>query len=138
MSINYSRNIPLLYIYGVLIKRVSQPIIIIFFLLNNLNFTQIGILAAVNSIIHLSTEVHGGIFADIHGKKLSLILHSIFGALTMLFYFIGNTFAWFLLASVMYGLAGAFITGTRNALLYDTLIKLKRTSEFKKFKPISS
>lgn len=110
-----------------------MPIIILYFLLNNLNFTQIGILAAVMSIIQFSTEVHGGIFADIHGKKTSLILHSIFGTLTMLFYFIGNSFYWFLVASVMYGIAGAFITGTRNALLYDTLTKLERTSEFKKF-----
>ena len=51
----------------------------------------------------------------------------------MLLYFIGDSFAWFLVASIVYGLAGAFITGTVNALLYDTLIKLKRTSEFKKF-----
>lgn len=110
-----------------------MPIIVLYFLLNNLSFTQIGILAAVMSIIKMSTEVHGGIFADIHGKKTSLILHSVFGILTMLFYFIGDSFAWFLLASVMYGISSAFISGTRNALLYDTLTKLNKTSEFKKF-----
>ena len=133
MTQSYYHNIPLLYFYSIFIKRVSMPIIILYFLLNNLSFTQIGILAAVMSIIHMATEVHGGIFADIHGKKTSLILHSVFGTLTMLFYFIGDSFAWFLLASVMYGIAGAFITGTRNALLYDTLTKLNRASEFKKF-----
>ena len=133
MPLNYYRNIPLLYIYSIFIKRVSMPIVILYFLLNNLNLTQIGILAAVMSIIMVGTEVHGGIFADIHGKRISLMLHSVFGILTMLFYFVGNSFEWFLLASVMYGIAGAFITGTRNALLYDTLIKLNRTSEFKKF-----
>lgn len=110
-----------------------MPIVILYFLLNNLNFTQIGILAAVISIIMVGTEVHGGIFADIHGKRVSLMLHSVFGILTMLFYFVGNSFEWFLLASVMYGIGEAFITGTRNSLLYDTLIKLNRTSEFKKF-----
>lgn len=110
-----------------------MPIIVLYFLLNNLNFTQIGILAAVMSIIHFSTEIHGGIFADIHGKKLSLILHSVFATLTMLFYFIGDSFSWFLIASIMYGISGAFISGTRNALLYDTLSQLGRTSEFKKF-----
>jgi len=133
MTQSYYRNIPLLYFYSIFIKRVSMPIIILYFLLNNLSFTKIGILAAVISIIKMSTEVHGGIFADIHGKKTSLILHSVFGTLTMLFYFIGDSFAWFLLASVMYGIAGAFISGTRNALLYDTLTKLNKASEFKKF-----
>jgi len=133
MILDYYRNIPLLYIYSVLIKRVSMPIIILYFLLNNLNFTQIGILAAVMAVVSLSTEVHGGIFADLHGKKTSLLLHSVFGALTMFLYFIGNSFGYFLIASVTYGIAGAFITGTRNSFLYDTLSKLKRTSEFKKY-----
>ncbi|MFH1978092.1 MAG: MFS transporter [Candidatus Aenigmatarchaeota archaeon] len=131
--VNYYRNIPLLYVYSALIKRVSMPIIIIYFLLNNLNYTQIGILLAVTAVVVLSTELHGGVFADLHGKKKSLLLHSVFGALTMFLYFIGDSFAYFLLAALAYGIAGAFVTGTRNALLYDTLVKLKRTSEFKKF-----
>ena len=130
---NFYRNIPLLYIYSIFIKRVSMPIMILYFLLNNLNFTQIGILAAVTSIIHLSTEIHGGIFSDLHGKKTSLILHSIFGTLTMFFYWIGDSFTYFLIASIMYGIAGSFISGTRNALLYDTLTQLNETPKFKKY-----
>ncbi len=133
MRVNYQRNIPVLYLYSIFIKRVSLPVTVLYFLLNNLSFTEIGILAAVMSIVHVSTEIHGGIFADIHGKKTSLILHSVFGTLTMFFYFVGDSFFWFLLASVMYGISGSFISGTRNALLYDTLRKLGRTSEFKKF-----
>lgn len=133
MNLKYYRNIPLLYIYSVLIKRVSMPIIILYFLLNNLNFTQIGILAAVMAITQISLEIPGGIFADTHGKKLSLMLHSVFATLTMFFYFIGNSFVYFLIASVMYGIAGGFITGTRNALLYDSLTELNKASEFKKY-----
>ncbi len=130
---NYYRNIPLLYIYSVLIKRVSMPIIVIYFLLNNLNFTQIGILVAVTYIIQVSTEIHGGIFADLHGRKLSLLISSLFGFLTMLFYFIGDSFVYFFIASVMYGISGAFITGTRPSLLYSTLEKLNKTHNFKKY-----
>jgi hypothetical protein len=33
----------------------------------------------------------------------------------------------------MYGLSGAFITGTRNALLYDSLSRMDRTEDFKKY-----
>ncbi|MBW2993465.1 MFS transporter [Candidatus Woesearchaeota archaeon] len=132
MRLKFQRNIPLLYLYSFLLKRVITPIIIIYFLFNNLNYTQIGILAAITSIVWFATEVHGGIFADIHGKKYSLMLHSIFGMLTMFFYYIGNSFSLFIVASIMYGLAGAFISGTRNALLYDTLSQLDRTSDFKK------
>ena len=132
MKLKFQRNIPLLYLYSFLLKRVIIPIIIIYFLFNNLNYTQIGILAAITSIVWFTTEVHGGIFADIHGKKYSLMLHSIFGMLSMFFYYIGNSFSFFIIASIMYGLAGAFISGTRNALLYDTLSQLDKTSDFKK------
>ncbi len=132
-TINYARNIPLLYFYSIFIKRISMPIIVLYFLFNNLSFTEIGTLAAVTSIIHMATEIHGGIFADINGKKTSLMLHAIFGILTMFFYYIGDSFSWFLIASLMYGIAGAFITGTRNSLLYDSLNQLKRSQEFKKY-----
>jgi MFS family permease len=133
MGPDYYRNIPLLYIYSILIKRVSMPVIVLYFLLNNLNFTQIGMLAAVMSVTTLATEIHGGIFTDLHGKKISLAITSLLGTLTMLLYYIGNSFEYFLIASLLYGLSGAFISGTRNALLYDTLLKLGRVSEFKKF-----
>ncbi|MBL7160333.1 MAG: MFS transporter [Candidatus Aenigmarchaeota archaeon] len=132
MAAVFERNIPLLYGYSIFIKRVSMPIIIIYFLLNNLNFTQIGILAAVMAIASLVTEVHGGVFADKHGKKTSLMIHSVFGLLTMFFYFIGDSFTYFLVASVMYGLSSAFISGTRQSLMYDTLLKLKKEAQFKK------
>jgi len=110
-----------------------MPIIVLYYLVNNLSFTEIGTLAAVTAVIHMSTEIHGGIFADINGKKTSLMLHAFFGILTMLFYFLGNSFIWFLLASLMYGIAGAFITGTRNSLLFESLAQLNRTQEFKKY-----
>ena len=130
---DYKRNIPLLYIYSIFIKRVSMPIIILYFLLNNLSYTEIGILASVTAAITLITEIHGGIFADIHGRKSSLILHAFFGLITMFFYYVGNSFIYFLIASISYGLAGAFITGTKNSFLYDTLRKLGMTEDFKKY-----
>ncbi|MBT4697127.1 MFS transporter [Candidatus Woesearchaeota archaeon] len=110
-----------------------MPIIIIYFLLNRLNFTEIGILTATIAIIHVSLEVHGGVFADLKGNRLSLMIHSVFAALCMLFYLIGDSFWYFFVASVCYGVSGAFISGSRNALMFETLQKLKRTSEFKKF-----
>ena len=110
-----------------------MPIIIIYFLLNNLNFTQIGILGATIAIIHVSLEVHGGVFADLKGNKLSLMIHSVFAALCMFFYLIGDSFWYFFAASICYGASGAFISGSRNSLMFETLQKLKRTKEFKKF-----
>lgn len=127
------KNIPLLYVYSVLVKRPTMPIIIVYFLLFNLSYTEIGVLGAAMALLHLVTEVHGGAFADRYGKKTSLTLHTVFGFLTMLFYFIGDSFSWFLIASIMYGIGGAFITGTKSSMLYDTLKSIKKEDQFKKY-----
>jgi MFS family permease len=131
--VSIERNIPLLYGFSIFIKRVSMPIIILYFLLNNLNFTQIGILAAVMAIVALIFEIHGGVFADTYGRRISLLLSSVFSFLTMFFYFIGDSFPFFFIASIIYGLSFAFTSGTRQSLMYDTLLNLKREKEFKKF-----
>jgi len=110
-----------------------MPIIILYFLFHNLNYTQIGILASVMAILGILTEVHGGVFADKYGKRLSLGLSAVFGLLTMFFYFLGNSFIYFLIASICYGASGAFISGTRNALMYDTLLEHNITRKFKKY-----
>ena len=126
------RNIPLLYAYSFLIKRVSMPIIVLYFLLHQLSLTQVGLLAGVMSLISVLTEVHGGVFADVYGGRASFLFHAVFGFFTMLFYFVGDSFWWFFVASMFYGLAGAFITGTREAFLWESLAALKRRNDFKK------
>ena len=68
-TLNYFRNIPLLYFYSIFIKRISMPIIVLYYLINNLSFTEIGTLAAVTALIHMSTEIHGGIFARTGEKE---------------------------------------------------------------------
>lgn len=51
----------------------------------------------------------------------------------MFLYFIGNSFVIFAIASGLFGLAMSFYTGTNSSILYDTLIDLKKESEFKKY-----
>jgi len=129
----YQRNIPLMYIFHTLIKRPTMPIIILFFLLNNLNFTQIGILASALAITALILEVPSGVFADLYGRRTALIISSIVGTASMVFYLIGTNFHYFLVATVLFGIAMAFTSGTRSALLYDTLAKLGKENQYKKY-----
>lgn len=110
------------------LKRVVIPILALYFLLNTLNFTQIGILGATMSLTHMLSEVPAGIFADKIGRKQSLLIHSFLGALTMFLYWVGNTFWIFLLASVAYGIAGAFLSGVALLFLNRTHGKVQANS----------
>jgi predicted MFS family arabinose efflux permease len=125
------RNIPLTYIYSILMKRVTMPIIIVYFLLNTLSFTEIAILAAIAAGIGLALEIPAGAFTDKYGKKTVLILSSAFSFFMMAIYFFGNSFWEFAIASIFLGLWSAFTSGTRSALLFDTLAKLKRKHDYK-------
>lgn len=63
------RNIPLLYIYSILLKRVTFPIIVVYFLSFKLSLTEISLLAAFASIITVIMEIPSGAITDNYGKK---------------------------------------------------------------------
>jgi predicted MFS family arabinose efflux permease len=125
------RNIPLTYIYSILMKRVTMPIIIIYFLLNTLSFTEIAILAAIAAGVGLALEIPAGIFTDKYGKRTVMIFTSTFSFFMMVIYFFGNSFLEFAIASIFLGLWSASTSGTRSALLFDTLAELKRKHDYK-------
>lgn len=78
-------------------------------------------------------EVPTGAFADLFGKKKTLILS--FFILTVGNVLVSNASSlWMLAASVwlLICLAGAFYSGTMEALLYDSLKSIKREKEFDK------
>ncbi|MDD3159723.1 MAG: MFS transporter [Candidatus ainarchaeum sp.] len=126
------KNMPITYIYSILMKRVTMPIIIIYFLFNNLNYSEIALLASISAIIGLIFEIPAGAITDKYGKKTMMILIGICSFFMMFFYFIGTGLFEFIIASIFLGLWIAFESGTRDALLYDTLIELKRKDEYKK------
>lgn len=133
MKRDYSRNIPLLYVYSVLMKRVTIPIITLYYLSYHLTYTQIGILAAVTGLTCMATNMHLGVFADLHGKRWALALQGLFGGASMLFLYFGEGFFPYLFAGICYGIAGGFLLGARETLLYDSLVEMKQTSQFKQY-----
>jgi len=133
MSQNHHRNILLLYLYSFFIKRPVVPVLVLYYLLHNLSFTQIGIIAAASAITSVLLEIHGGVFSDTYGKRKSLLIGSFLGLITITLFLIGDNFWYFLLASIIYGICFSFVSGTRESLLYDTLASIKKKSSFKKY-----
>lgn len=127
------KNIKLLYLYSFFTRRPFIPIITTYYLYNNISLSQIGILASVTFLVQILTEIHGGIFADKNGRRISLMIHSFLGLVSGVLLYIGSSFPVFLLASIFYGFAGAFITGTTSSLLFDTLKEQNLEKSFKKY-----
>ncbi|MCX6811590.1 MAG: MFS transporter [Candidatus Berkelbacteria bacterium] len=134
MKKKLKRNITLLALNLMFGKNITTPIIILYYLLNGLNFAQIGILTAVAQFTDAILEVYGGALSDIFGKKRPLILYSALRIMWLLILLFSHSFAGFAVASLFYGIALGIGQGTQHAMLFDTLKALKREGEHKKFR----
>ena len=109
------------------------PVLMIYILSFDLSLIKATIAISTSFyIMSLIFEIPSGIFADIFGRKRTLNLASFFLLLGILLFSFGSGFWIFLFAGVFWGIGMAFDSGASNALLYDTLIELKREKEFKK------
>lgn len=109
------------------------PIFTLFFMA--LGYSLSTIVLVTSSLFYLTWGVFTvptGIFADIYGRKKALIIGSSFFLLGSLLIILSKPMWVFVLSWFIIGLGAAFSDGATSALLYDTLVKLKRKDEFKK------
>jgi MFS family permease len=126
-------NIWKLYLYMVLYSLMFfTPIIVLFYQKNNLTVTQIMIIQSISSILFVLLEVPSGYFADLFGRKNALMVTGFFSAIAMLTFALGTNFYHFLLAAILWAIAGVFISGADSAFLYDTLKDLNKENLYKK------
>lgn len=108
------------------------PIVVLFWQSNGLNMTQIMILQSVFSIMVVFLEVPTGYFADIFGRKKTLIFGGVFTTLAILFYSFGYNFYQFLIVEIFFAFGMSLISGCDSAFLYDTLKDLNKEDLYKK------
>lgn len=77
-------------------------------------------------------EIPSGYFADIFGRKISMVVGAIAWCVGIIFYSLSNTFEYFLIGAIFWGIGTSFNSGANQALLYETLVKLDREKEYKK------
>lgn len=108
------------------------PIVVLFWQSNGLNMKQIMILQSISAILLVSLELPTGYFADIFGRKKTLILGGAFMTLAILFYSLGYNFYQFLIVEIFFAFGMSLISGSDSAFLYDTLKDLKKEDLYKK------
>ncbi len=108
------------------------PVIVLFWQENGLSLTQIMILQSLYSLTVVLLEVPSGYFADVFGRKKSLLLASVFMTLGMFIYSLGHNFYQFLIAEMTWGFGISFASGSDSAFVYDTLKDLKKENLYKK------
>jgi MFS family permease len=115
-------------------KNVTTPIIVLYYLLNGLNFAQIGILTAIYQLADAALEIYGGALTDIVGKKKVLLLYPLLRMMQMVVLFYSHSFLWFVSASLLYGISTGIGMGSQHAMLFDTLKRLGLLKDHKKYR----
>jgi MFS family permease len=108
------------------------PVFVLFLQDLGLSLTQIMLLQSIYAIAIVLLEVPTGYFADIFGRKKSLIIGSVFFLLSLLSMSFGTLFFHFLIAEIFWALFTSLISGSDSALIYDTLKDLKDEATYKK------
>lgn len=134
MKNKFKGNISALTIHLMFSKRITGPVMMLFYQFFGLNFTQIGILSGIFWLSDASLEIFGGAFSDVYGRKKASILYAILGMTTFAIFALGNSFWHFALANLIYGLSLAIGSGNASSFLYDTLRVLKLEHQFKKYR----
>ena len=124
------RNISIYYITSFLDSLVFVMPIIIVFLNGVITPVQVSFIYGWRYFVQFITELPTGAIADMFGKKISVILSFIcFVICYSLLPFAKNFWDVFLIYSFS-GLGNSLSSGATEALIYDSLVQDKKTSQF--------
>jgi MFS family permease len=130
----YSKNIKLYYLYTFLKHFIffGGVLIPFFTVWGEIKFSEVMILQTIFTISIFLFEIPTGALADHLGRKSSMILGGITTAGGFLLYTIVPNFYLFALGEVIIALGFSLTSGADQALLYDSLKKLKQEQKSKK------
>lgn len=130
---NVKSNIWKFYVINLLHRRNYYPIVAIFFLtLPGALEHQIGYYSIAGYIASFLLEIPSGYVSDKLGHKNAVLIGLLLLLLTSVFFAIGTSLIFFILASICLSGGFAFLSGSREALIHETLIDLGREKDFSK------
>ena len=139
MKSEYKANIWKFYLFKIVNSlEFTIPIFVLFLLGNGLNMIQVMSLEIAFIATVFLLEVPSGAFADMFGRKTSLVMSLLFGCVGFIFFGFGSTYSIFFISQVFVGLAVAFHSGADSAFIYDSLKEIKKEKNFSKIFGIAS
>lgn len=121
------KNVRLTYILTFLSECYWPSVAALFFYLRIFSFTEIATLWAIQMAATTLFEIPTGAFADIAGRKTSIILSFVIGAVSLFLFPFTTVFWVFAVLEILKGLANALYSGSVEALVYDSLKEEKNS-----------
>ena len=123
-------NIWKYYLYKASFNVLFVPVEVLFYQERGLSFTQIMTLASIHYIVTALSEIPTGVVADRWGRKYSLIIGSFGVSIASFILALSYSFSVFAIGFLCWAVSASFISGADSALLYDSLLTLKRERDY--------
>jgi MFS family permease len=114
-------------------KRVYGAILSLYFLsINNVFEFHIGWIIFAGCLAAFLFEIPSGYLSDKMGHKKALVLARVLVILSTLSYLFATNIYYLIGGSVLFSISLAFMSGTTNAFMHDTLKELKKEEQYSK------
>ncbi|HII15850.1 MAG TPA: MFS transporter [Nanoarchaeota archaeon] len=129
------RNISIAYI-GAFISNLAffLPVMTLFFQQVVNSVTLVALIFSIQAITAIVFEIPTGAFADLFGRRKTLIIRSSLTVISLTLLALSTNFLMLAIFSFIFALKNALGSGTDQAMLYDTLKQLGREMEYKKIR----
>ncbi len=101
--------------------RFFEPFLVLLLRDAGQSFTQIGLLYAIRDIATNVLEIPTGVFADIFGRRKSMVMAFVAYIVAFIIFYAFSNFYLFALAMIFFGAGEAFRSGTHKALILEYL-----------------
>jgi MFS family permease len=135
---NLERNIRIIYITGFLRGLMFfLPIFALYMQQELFTLLNVALILSITAISTTIFEVPSGAFADLFGRKNTMILAGALVVISFIFLSIGTSLIFFILYAVINGLAQSLFSGTDTAIIYDSLKEMNQEHRFKRIAGIT-
>jgi MFS family permease len=102
----------------------------VFYYSQFITIPQVGLIDGLSKLVAVFLEVPSGAISDLIGKKKTLILGNACFSLCCLLLIRANTFNELLLGNIIMFIGFAFISGSKEAILYDSLLDIQKEKHY--------
>ncbi|HRO65745.1 MAG TPA: MFS transporter [Candidatus Dojkabacteria bacterium] len=106
------------------------PIWIVFYQ-NYVTPSQLAVIVMLTYAVQMIMELPSGALADLIGRRSTLIISFLLGAISYILISFGTSYLYFVIINVIVGISDSFRSGAEEAIIYDTF-KEKDSHEFEK------
>ena len=128
---NIKKQLRKLYLYELISGfQIVDAIWVVFLLQRGFSIAQVGIAEGVFHVVSMCCEIPSGMVADLIGRKRTLVLSGLVSAAGSLCMILTNAFPMILVAMGLNALSYNLVSGSREALTYDSLLEAGAQEEY--------